>query len=260
MKRSRSNQLFRQAEQFARADGKEAYFRLHRHRYAAILAALDAAPGARVLEVGVTPGQCTRLLVMAGYHVSGIDLNPTARRSLWQELGVDVCQMNLEREAIPFADETFDWIVFSEVIEHLVYSPLPVLREFHRVLAPQGKLLITTPNELYLKSRLRALLRLLLWQSLDTTEEFRHKMHLEGDARYTTHSRTYTMQELCWVMEQAGFRVVTRRHEAAWERVGLEAGRLLRNPTGVLAKGSVTAITTLLPTLRSMLLVVGERI
>jgi SAM-dependent methyltransferase len=251
--------LFARLEASARADGKAAYFRLHRHRYAAILAALSAPPGARVLEVGVTPGQCTRLLVERGYRVSGVDLDPSARQALWEHLGVEVRQAHLEREALPFPDTAFEWVVFSEVIEHLVYSPLPLLRELRRVLVPGGRLIITTPNELYLKSRLRAMLRMLLWQSLQTREEFRHQMLLEGDARYTTHSRTYTLHELCWVVEQAGLRVVEQRYEAAWEYVGLEQGRLLQNPPGVLAKGTLTAITTLVPPLRSMLLVVAAR-
>jgi SAM-dependent methyltransferase len=251
--------LFERLKQHAHADGKAAYFRLHRHRYAAILAALDAPRGARVLEVGVTPGQCTQLLVESGYRVSGVDLDPSSRRGLWERLGVEVRQANLEREALPFPSETFDWIVFSEVIEHLVYSPLPVLREFRRVLVPGGRLIITTPNERYFKSRLRAIVRMLLWQSMLTPGEFRHQMLLEGEARYTTHSRTYTMDELCWLVEQAGFRIVRQRHVAAWEYVGLEPGRLRSNPLGVLAKAAVTLVTANIPPTRSMLLVVGER-
>jgi SAM-dependent methyltransferase len=259
MRRTIPITLFQRLEDRARADGKDAYFRLHRHRYAAILAALDAAPGARILEIGVTPGQFTQLLVESGYQVSGVDLNPAPRRSLWEQLGVEVRQANLEREPTPFADNLFDWVIFSEVIEHLVYSPLPVLREFHRVLAPGGKLLITTPNELYAKSRLRAILRLLLWQSLATPAEFRQQMLLEGEARYTTHSRTYTMSELCWLVEQAGFRIAQRRYEAPWEKVGLEIGRLSKHPLRVAAKGLFAALTAVAPPTRSMLLVIGKK-
>ncbi|NJN67238.1 MAG: class I SAM-dependent methyltransferase, partial [Chloroflexaceae bacterium] len=253
------SRLFRPVEQQARAEGKGEYFRLHRHRYLALLAALDAAPGARVLEVGVTPGQLTHLLVRAGYRVSGVDLNPGPRRALWRQLGVQVCQMNLERQPLPFASESFERVVFSEVLEHLVYSPLPALREFRRVLKPGGRLLLTTPNELYLKSRLHTLVRMFSWKSRDTREEFRHQMLLEGEARYTTHSRTYTMDEVCWLVEQAGLRVVQRRYEAAWERVGVEVGRLWKRPQRVVAKGVLAAITGLLPPTRSMLLVVAER-
>lgn len=250
---------FHQVEQQARAEGKEAYLRLHRHRFTAMLAAMQPASGACVLEVGVTPGQFTQLLVAAGCQVSGIDLDPSARQALWDRLGVDVQQINLEHETLPFANAAFDWVVFSEVIEHLVYSPLPVLREFRRVLKPGGRVLITTPNELYLKSRLATLGRMLLWRSPLPAGEFRRQMLLEGPARYTTHSRTYTLQELCWLVEQAGLRVKHRRHIAAWEPVGIEARRLLRHPFRVLGKAAFAAVTHLLPPTRSMLLVVAER-
>ncbi|NJN15088.1 MAG: class I SAM-dependent methyltransferase [Oscillochloris sp.] len=251
--------IFAQVERRAAADGKSEYFRLHRRRFAAMLRTMRAAPGTNVLEVGVTPGQFTELMVQAGYRVSGVDLDPDTRSALWRDLGVTVRRANLEREPLPFADNTFDWVVFSEVIEHLVYSPLPVLREFQRVLRPGGRVLITTPNELYLKSRLRTIMRMLLWQSANTNEEFRHQMLLEGEKRYTTHSRTFTMGELAWLVEQAGFTLERRSYQAPWEQVGIEAKRVLRHPLRVAAKAGFFTLTTALPATRSMLLVVGRK-
>jgi SAM-dependent methyltransferase len=260
MTKAQTFELFQQIEQHARADGKEAYFRLHRHRYAAILAAIEASAGARVLEVGVNPGQFTQLLVGSGFRVSGVDLNPAPRQALWDTLGIEVRQAHLDHEPLPYPDASFDRIIFSEVIEHLVYSPLPVLREFRRVLAPGGRLIVTTPNELYAKSRLRGLVRILLWQSFATRAEFRHQMLLEGDARYTTHSRTYTMGELCWLVSEAGLVVRRRHYLAPWEQVGIEASRMFTAPHRVFAKGALAAFTALVPPGRSMLLVAGERV
>lgn len=45
---------------------------------------------------------------------------------------------------IPLPDHSLDAILCTEVIEHVV-DPMVVLKEFHRLLKPGGKLLLTTP-------------------------------------------------------------------------------------------------------------------
>lgn len=49
-------------------------------------------------------------------------------------------------EDLPFEDGKFDFILIAEVVEHLE-NPEKVLSEAHRVLMPNGYLLVTTPNE-----------------------------------------------------------------------------------------------------------------
>ena len=51
-------------------------------------------------------------------------------------------------EALPFADETFDAVVMSEILEHL-RDPVKALQEARRVLVPTGLLLVTVPNANY---------------------------------------------------------------------------------------------------------------
>lgn len=45
---------------------------------------------------------------------------------------------------IPFSDNFFDGILCTEVLEHVLDLEI-VLREFHRVLKPEGILLISIP-------------------------------------------------------------------------------------------------------------------
>ena len=46
--------------------------------------------------------------------------------------------------SIPVEDERFHYIVFNQVMEHL-QDPLAVLKEFRRILKPEGKLICTCP-------------------------------------------------------------------------------------------------------------------
>jgi SAM-dependent methyltransferase len=47
-------------------------------------------------------------------------------------------------DAIPVAGQSFDSVLCTEVLEH-VPDPAAVWREFHRILRPAGKVLLTTP-------------------------------------------------------------------------------------------------------------------
>jgi SAM-dependent methyltransferase len=56
---------------------------------------------------------------------------------------VTVVQAGLPCTTLP--PESFDVVTLSHVIEHL-HDPRPALREIHRLLAPGGLVMITTPN------------------------------------------------------------------------------------------------------------------
>jgi ubiquinone/menaquinone biosynthesis C-methylase UbiE len=61
-------------------------------------------------------------------------------------------------EPLPFADEFFDCVWCSEVLEHL-FDPLFALKEYWRVLRPTGKLLVTVPYHGGLKNLMIALFK-----------------------------------------------------------------------------------------------------
>lgn len=240
------------------ADAKPAYFRLHRHRFQKLLAVLPPPP-ARVLEIGTTPGTFTEILRRAGYDVAGVDLFPDQRAELWRRLGVEVRFCNIDEQPLPFETAGFDAVVLSEVIEHLVSAPLPALREMARVLRPGGRLIITTPNQHYLKSRLKTLADVLLGRPFEPFAEFQRAMTLAGPQRYYNHSRLYTLQELAWLVEQSGLQVGLARYASAWEQVGVEPRRALRHPLRVGVKAGLVLLTSAFPRWRSMLLVVGMK-
>jgi SAM-dependent methyltransferase len=67
----------------------------------------------------------------------GIDLCPDLPRDLAVVTG--------DLSKLPFADETFSVIFSRSVFEHLTY-PQQVMDEFERVLRPNGRCMILTPN------------------------------------------------------------------------------------------------------------------
>ena len=59
--------------------------------------------------------------------------------------------------SIPFNDKSYDIVYAIEVIEHLE-NPVDFIKEVYRVLRPDGRFIITTPNVLNINSRLSYLL------------------------------------------------------------------------------------------------------
>jgi SAM-dependent methyltransferase len=111
---------------------------------------LEGLPaGSRVLDAPCGAGHLARRLQQHGLETVGVDVSPEAR----DVLGSAFQEADLS-EALPFADESFDCVGSTEGIEHLE-RPLGFLREAHRVLRRGGLLLLTTPNTVSLRSRVR---------------------------------------------------------------------------------------------------------
>jgi len=53
------------------------------------------------------------------------------------------------------ANDTFDIVLFTEVIEHLAFNPVAMWREIYRVMKPGARIVVTTPNYHALRTRLR---------------------------------------------------------------------------------------------------------
>lgn len=257
MQKERARALVEQYGRSTAVGDKPEYFRLHCRRYLALLEALEVPPGSRVLEIGCNPGQFTEILVRAGYRVWGLDLRPEDRSSLWARLGVEVRRGNLETDPLPYAESSFEAVVLSEVIEHLAASPLPALEEVYRVLLPGGQLVLSTPNASSLRERLLLAGRLFSFRSLEPAEEFRRRMRLRGEERYTMHQRLYTAGEVCWLLREAGFGEVKVRYVAAREGVGVTWRRVLFRPWRGVPKAFLWGTALLLPPLRSTLLAVA---
>ncbi len=110
----------------------------HRLRYVEML---KRSYGPRVLELGSDKPFITHFLRT---------LHP---QSTFETVSIDIpfspypiTRIDIESEVFPFADAQFTDVVFTEVLEHLFRDPAWAMFQMNRVMAPGGRLFLTTPN------------------------------------------------------------------------------------------------------------------
>ena len=96
--------------------------------------------GKKVLVVGCSYGQH---LIHFAKGSMGVEIQPRLIEFA-RSLGLEVLSANIE-EHIPVDNSSFDAIHCHDVLEHMV-APHKLLREFHRLLIADGKLVISMNN------------------------------------------------------------------------------------------------------------------
>ena len=100
--------------------------------------------GDLVLEIGCAEGFMTRELSKKAPQVIGSDIAFSYLKRAKKAVP-DARFARLDVHNIPFADDTFDCLFCTEVLEHTL-SPFRALEEIHRVIKPEGYLVISVPN------------------------------------------------------------------------------------------------------------------
>jgi len=105
------------------------------------------------LDVGAGQGQLiSRLKDRFNVNSSACDYHSDR----FNVQGVEMLDVNLNNESLPYPDNSFDIVTCSEVVEHLEnYRRL--ISEIYRVTKKDGLVVLTTPNVINLKSRVKNL-------------------------------------------------------------------------------------------------------
>ena len=102
----------------------------------------DFKKGMKMLEPGCGRGEFLNNFKNLGLDVVGVDISPEA---IEIENGFEVKLCDIEKEKLPFDDNSIDIIYSKSFIEHLHY-PERYLEEAYRVLKPNGIFLTLTPD------------------------------------------------------------------------------------------------------------------
>jgi SAM-dependent methyltransferase len=193
----------------AAVHGAQALVRQEAHRLRVTMGLLGDAAPARVLEIGT--GYLTLAIALrrtfARARITGVEhparayVFASAYGKRLAEETMTLVAADLAAGGLPFRDAAFDSVVFAEVVEHLPPNAVPaILHDIARVLAPGGRLVLTTPN-------------LASWTNRELV--MRGHSPQQTPARQIDgtfgHLRLYTMAELVSLLQGAGLHV--RRQE-----------------------------------------------
>ncbi len=152
---------------------------------------LAPAPGReedKLLELGAGHCEIARIFRSRGWQVHTADIQESCVAEALA-LGFSATRLDLN-EGLPYPDGAFHFVVMLEVIEHVVRAEF-ALGEVARVLTPGGRLLLSTPNHAFYKSRIRGLKG--------------RPLGMEGD-----HVRFFVKSQLESLLAQKGFRIIGR--------------------------------------------------
>jgi SAM-dependent methyltransferase len=106
----------------------------HQQRYCEDLRLISAlAPAGAILEIGSAPCHMTALMQLSGHATVGVDVDPARVADLVRLFDLNLHRCDVERSALPFADDSFACVLLCETFEHLRIDPAFVLSEVNRV-------------------------------------------------------------------------------------------------------------------------------
>lgn len=154
-----------------------------------------------ILDIGCYDGTFLSLIKSRENDFFGLDANNwSIEKSLKKGIQVSEYFFN-DTDKIPYRDNFFDLVVAGEIIEH-IYDTDFFLEEVRRVLKPEGKLILSTPNIASLGRRLLLLL------GRDPLTEIS-----PNEAGSVGHIRYFTFKTLKQILEKHKFRIVSSQSD-----------------------------------------------
>ena len=178
----------------------------------------SVAANLTILDVGCGNGLMSMQLGTLGYFIKGIDISEKAilkanENNYLPNVSFEV----IDAEMLAGKNEKYDFIICSEVLEHL-YEPDLMVSTIKQILKKDGKLIVTVPNgfgprEVFITKPMQWMKKNVstIWGII---EFLKSKIGYDGkteqsDASDLTHIHFFTKKELSKLITEKGFRLAS---------------------------------------------------
>jgi len=177
----------------------------HQAIHDTVMRILAGQPRGALLDVPAGEGALAAQLIAAGFEVHCCDLYP----EIFRLQGVEIHRGDLN-QGLPFADRSFKYITCLEGLEH-IENPQQAIREFARLLAAGGRVIVSVPNILNVEERLKWLLYGYTSHFKPITREGVARLRAEYDNReeIAAHVNPIGYSELRYILEKNGFQIAS---------------------------------------------------
>ncbi|WP_421877821.1 class I SAM-dependent methyltransferase [Marinoscillum sp.] len=157
-------------------------------------------------DYGAAPFATSMALHDLGYPIDSYDIAPE-RFDDFIELGLNIQQINLD-DWNKEVESKYDFIILTEVFEHLRGDLVKSLSNLKKSLKPNGLLYLTTPNFRSVMGIYKFIFKGISYSSSNDLYHEWNKIHQIG---HMGHVREYTVPELSIFFEKLGFEIVMRK-------------------------------------------------
>ena len=143
MEKNQKEWVFRKVE--ALNFDERNYFLDHERRYFEYKKIIDTLPSIKnVCDIGIGTGIFYKIFSNENINVSGVDI-VEEYVDICRQRGIDARLCDINKEKLPFPDQSFDLVICDSILEHSL-SPNLLAQEAMRLVCPGGYIIFTTPN------------------------------------------------------------------------------------------------------------------
>lgn len=179
-----------------------------------------------ICELGAFLGVVSKSLNYLGHNVLACDIpyffDKDEIKEYFAKSSIKSISFNLRNYEIPISNDSQDLVIACEILEHLNFNPLPIVKEINRILKIGGFLYIATPNADSFVKKFRYLI--MGRQPSFKTNQFFEQLNASQNMVVGLHWREYSPSEINEMISPFGFELVFKEFTAD---IGIDHNRFL---------------------------------